>query len=222
MGLPEPSVMVATGGASIHCYWLLHEAMDPVAWAPIQARLIAFCGADPACKDASRVMRLPGAWYIGPDGQYVAQTAIVHESEHRYDPADLVAAMDLGEARPCDITILFEGEEETGSPSLPAFLAANAQELAADLMLVCDTNMWNKDTPAITTMLRGLVLEEIVVHGASRDLHSGMFGGPAINPIHVVARMIADIHDARGRVALPGFYEGVGDAKVLSRHIELL
>ena len=105
LGLPEPSVMVATGGASIHCYWLLHEAMDPVAWAPIQARLIAFCGADPACKDASRVMRLPGAWYIGPDGQYVAQTAIVHESEHRYDPADLVAAMDLGEARPFDITI---------------------------------------------------------------------------------------------------------------------
>jgi hypothetical protein len=105
LGLPEPSVMVATGGASIHCYWLLHEAMDPVAWAPIQTRLITFCGADPACKDASRVMRLPGAWYIGPDGQYVAQTAIVHESEHRYDPADLVAAMDLAEARPFDITI---------------------------------------------------------------------------------------------------------------------
>ena len=105
LGLPEPSVMVATGGASIHCYWLLHEAMDPDAWAPIQRRLIAFCGADPACKDASRVMRLPGAWYIGPDGQYAAQTAIVHESEHRYDPADLVAAMDLSEARPFDITV---------------------------------------------------------------------------------------------------------------------
>jgi acetylornithine deacetylase/succinyl-diaminopimelate desuccinylase-like protein len=110
---------------------------------------------------------------------------------------------------PCKITLLFEGEEESGSPSLKPFLEANAAELKADFAMVCDTGMWDRDTPAISTALRGLVGEEITIHAANRDLHSGEFGGAAANPIRILAKILADIHDETGRVTIPGFYDGV-------------
>ena len=110
---------------------------------------------------------------------------------------------------PCRISILFEGEEESGSPSLKPFLEAHADELKADVALVCDTNMWDPQTPAISGSLRGLVGEEITIRAASRDLHSGYYGGAAANPIHILARILADLHDGTGRVTIPGFYEGV-------------
>jgi len=110
---------------------------------------------------------------------------------------------------PCSVTILFEGEEESGSPSLVPFLEATAEELKCDIALVCDTNMWDAETPAITTALRGMCSDEVTIHAASRDLHSGYYGGAARNPIHVLSKILADLHDETGKVTLEGFYDGV-------------
>ncbi|MEZ5323541.1 MAG: M20/M25/M40 family metallo-hydrolase [Verrucomicrobiales bacterium] len=112
---------------------------------------------------------------------------------------------------PANITIFLEGEEESGSPSLVPFLEANREELKADIALVCDTGMWDAETPSISTMLRGMVGEEVTITAASKDLHSGLYGGPAINPIRVLTRILSNLHDDNGRITLPGFYDGVSE-----------
>ncbi|ACI93750.1 peptidase dimerisation [Afipia carboxidovorans OM5] len=112
---------------------------------------------------------------------------------------------------PLGVTLLIEGEEEVGSKNFGPFLEKNKADLKADFALVCDTNMWDRNTPAITTSLRGLVYEEIIVKAANRDLHSGLFGGAAQNPIRVLTRILGGIHDDNGRVTIPGFYDGVKD-----------
>lgn len=110
---------------------------------------------------------------------------------------------------PAKISIFFEGEEESGSPSLVPFMRDNAQELTADIALICDTGMFESKVPAIVTQLRGLVGEDFTITGPDRDLHSGMYGGLAMNPIRVLTRILADLHDDKGAITLPDFYEGV-------------
>jgi acetylornithine deacetylase/succinyl-diaminopimelate desuccinylase-like protein len=110
---------------------------------------------------------------------------------------------------PLAVTMLIEGEEECGSKNLPPFVTAVRDELAAEVALVCDTGMWDPTTPAITTSLRGLVYDEVKIKAADRDLHSGIFGGAARNPIRVLTKILGSLHDDNGRIAIPEFYDGI-------------
>ena len=110
---------------------------------------------------------------------------------------------------PGKISLFFEGEEESGSPSLVQFMKDNAEELTADIALICDTGLFDYETPAIITRLRGLLGEEMTITGPSKDLHSGMYGGASTNPARVLSKVIAALHDTYGRITIPNFYDGV-------------
>lgn len=110
---------------------------------------------------------------------------------------------------PCNVKFMIEGEEEVGSVSLGWFLERNREKLANDVILISDTGMIAKDVPSITTGLRGLSYVEVEVTGPNRDLHSGLYGGAVANPINVLAKMIASLHDENNHITIPGFYDKV-------------
>jgi acetylornithine deacetylase/succinyl-diaminopimelate desuccinylase-like protein len=118
---------------------------------------------------------------------------------------------------PVAVSVFIEGEEESGSPSLEPFLESHRDELRADVCVVSDTNMWNVETPALATLLRGLLYTEIALSGPAHDLHSGLYGGVAPNPLNVLARILGQLHDAEGRVQLPGFYDDVEELSAEER-----
>ena len=110
---------------------------------------------------------------------------------------------------PLNVKFLFEGEEEIGSPHLPAFVRAHAGELAADLVISADGAMWRPTEPSLSLASKGLVTLDIIVEGARGDLHSGRYGGTVANPLHALSEILASLHDSGGTVAVGGFYDGI-------------
>lgn len=110
---------------------------------------------------------------------------------------------------PCNVKFMVEGEEEVGSDNLGIFVNANKQKLKADIILISDTALISLDHPSITTGLRGLSYMEVEVTGPNRDLHSGVYGGAVANPVNVLCKLIASLHDENGRITIPGFYDKV-------------
>ncbi|MEM8876171.1 MAG: dipeptidase [Planctomycetota bacterium] len=123
-----------------------------------------------------------------------------------------VAAIQAWQAHggvPVNLTVLVEGEEEVASANLEGFLRSYAEDLRADVALISDTGMFDADTPAITTGLRGLMYAEVTVQGAKSDLHSGLYGGAVPNPCNVLCQLLGSLKDADNRVTIPGFYDDV-------------
>jgi len=111
----------------------------------------------------------------------------------------------------CNVKFMIEGEEEVGSPTLGAFCEQHKDMLRSDIILVSDTSMIGTDTPSITTGLRGLTYLEIAVTGPAHDLHSGLFGGAVGNPVIILSKMLAAVHDENNHITIPGFYDAVLD-----------
>lgn len=146
----------------------------------------------------------------GPRGpRFVARGAVDDKGQTMMFLEALRAWKDATGAIPARITALIEGEEEVGSRNLEPFLKANRDELRSDLALISDTGMWDVDTPALTTRLRGMVYTQVKLRAANRDLHSGLYGGSALNPINALCHALGDLHDANGRIQVPGFYDGI-------------
>ncbi|WP_422107121.1 dipeptidase [Winogradskyella sp.] len=145
---------------------------------------------------------------LHPDGAIFARGACDDKGQ-MYMHVKALEYMTKHDVLPCNVKFMIEGEEEVGSENLAPFLANNRDKLKNDVILISDTGMIAKDVPSITTGLRGLSYVEVEVTGPNRDLHSGLYGGAVANPVNVLTKMIASLHDENKHITIPGFYDQV-------------
>jgi acetylornithine deacetylase/succinyl-diaminopimelate desuccinylase-like protein len=145
---------------------------------------------------------------LHPEGAIFARGACDDKGQ-MYMHVKALEYMTTNNQLPCNVKFMIEGEEEVGSANLGKFVAANRDKLTNDVILISDTGMIAKDVPSITTGLRGLSYVEVMVTGPNRDLHSGLYGGAVANPINILTKMIASLHDENNHITIPGFYDKV-------------
>lgn len=145
---------------------------------------------------------------LHPEGAIFARGACDDKGQ-MYMHVKAMEFMTKNNCLPCNVKFMIEGEEEVGSVNLGPFVKENREKLANDVILISDTGMIAKDVPSITTGLRGLSYVEVEVTGPNRDLHSGLYGGAVANPINVLTKMIASLHDENNHITIPGFYDKV-------------
>jgi len=154
---------------------------------------------------------------IHPDGAIFARGACDDKGQ-MFMHLKAFEAMNKTNSLYCNVKFMIEGEEEIGSANLEKFVRENKALLSADVVLVSDTGIINNNTPSICVGLRGLSYLEVEVTGPNRDLHSGLYGGGVANPINVLSSMIASLHDKKGRISIPGFYDQVIDVDISERN----
>ena len=143
------------------------------------------------------------------EGRVYARGSVDNKGQHLAHLKAVEAYLKTGTELPCDLTFVIEGEEEVGSKSLGGFLKENVKELRCDAVVISDNGLPDLKLPALTYALRGILAVEVTLHGPSRDLHSGIFGGAVENPAMALCQLLAQLRDKRGRVAIPGFYDDV-------------
>lgn len=143
------------------------------------------------------------------EGRVYARGSVDNKGQHLAHLNAVEAYLKTGTELPCDLTFVIEGEEEVGSKSLGGFLKNNVKDLRCDAVVISDNGLPDLKLPALTYALRGILAVEVTLHGPSRDLHSGIFGGAVDNPAMALCQLLAQLRDKRGRIAIPGFYDDV-------------
>jgi acetylornithine deacetylase/succinyl-diaminopimelate desuccinylase-like protein len=200
-GLENLAVMETDGAPSVYGDWLHAGPGAPTA--------LVYGHHDVQPVDPLDEWTSPPFEPVIVGGECRARGAVDDKGQVLYEIEAVRGLLRTEGALPCNVKFLIEGEEEIGSPHFEALLHRERERLACDVVVVSDTGMWSQDVPSYCTAMRGLAAFDVTLRTGRIDLHSGSFGGAVPNPAHIAARLVAALHDADGRVTIPGFYDDV-------------